>query len=103
MPFTWCEWPWPMVGFDQEAMSEKPLYQPQTLTSEGPIQSILEFFTSQFASAAVPNQVTEEVVRALENPIFKQYIFANSFLGVIDQSNMTYRYFSPQVKDFFWR
>lgn len=70
-------------------------------SSEKAIQQIREFFTTKFAAPSSPNQVAEDVWRALEHPLLKNNIFASSFLGIIDQSNMSYLYLSPQVKDFF--
>ena len=69
--------------------------------NEDSVQKIRDFFTSKFTAPSAPNQVAEDVWKALEGPIFKQNIFASSFLGIIDHSNMSYRYLSPKALDFF--
>ena len=69
--------------------------------SEVSVQNIRDFFTSKFTAPSAPNQVAEDVWKALEAPIFKQNIFASSFLGIIDHSNMSYRYLSPKALDFY--
>ena len=68
--------------------------------SEKAVQSIRELFTTKFTAPSAPNQVSEDVWRALESPFFKQHIFASSFLAVIDHSDLSYRYVSPSAKDF---
>ena len=68
--------------------------------NEASVQKIRDFFTSKFTAPSAQNQVAEDVWKALEGPIFKQNIFASSFLAILDHSNFSYRYVSPQVKDY---
>ena len=68
--------------------------------NEKTVQQIRDLFTSNFTAPSSSNKVAEDVWRALEGSIFKEHIFASSFLAIIDHSNMSYRHVSPSAKDF---
>lgn len=60
-----------------------------------------DYFQANFIQPSSPSQVTEDISNALENPVFKQHIFANNLVAVLDHSSFTYRYLSPHSDRFF--
>ena len=61
------------------------------------ISEIKNFFESRFTAPANPLQLDEDVKGLLEHPLFKQYIFSNNLVVIIDHSISGYRYFSESV------
>jgi DNA-binding CsgD family transcriptional regulator len=60
------------------------------------VNQIQTFFASKY-KAPSDGQLTEDVKNLLENPLLKQFIFANNQVTVIDHSIGGYRYISESI------
>jgi DNA-binding CsgD family transcriptional regulator len=85
-----------MAGFERQPGQKSQAASPETEA----IQQFFEFFLSTNTAPASPTISAPEIARLLQTPLLNQQIFANSFLAIIDQSNMKYVYMGPAAKDF---
>jgi DNA-binding CsgD family transcriptional regulator len=69
--------------------------------SEIAVTQIRSYFTTSFGTSVPEDQVAAEVWKTLESPIFKQHIFAENLLVILDHATYRYRYVSPQYEEFF--
>ena len=65
------------------------------------INQIQSFFKTNYTAPSNAGQLDDDVKNLLENPLLKQFIFANNLIAVIDHSIGGYRYMSDSIVDVF--
>lgn len=57
------------------------------------------FLADRFTAPKNSLQIEKDAKELLDHPLFKDYIFSNSSMAIVDHSISGYRYFSESVKD----
>lgn len=61
------------------------------------VNKLKTFFIERFTALDDPNQVGQHAISLLEHPLFKQYIFSDNIVVIIDHSIGGYRYLSESI------